>query len=363
VVAARFSDLMKCMHLIAFSVLVSCFLSGTVRISWRRVLVGLPLTLVLVVLSIVGIRFYLENNFKERYSKENLVNERELVFPTYRPLTVVKPVILTESSPNPDPIRPGENRVDRIKRHGSVRVGYDPTRMPFCYFNSDSRLIGFDIELAYYLADDLGVNIEFVPINKDQLQLQLEEDHFDVAMSEIEGTVELASKLPAVDPYLMVNLAIVVPDHQKRMFESVEDILDQPQVRLAAIKGSYFAGCACQVLPETVEIVEVESASEYFDKVYRETDGLVISAESGSAWTIRRPRFSVTNPLQGEVKVPLYYVTATDFKFEFFLQNWLTLKKSSGTFQVLYDYWILGQSIKKDQPRWCIARDILHWLQ
>ena len=363
VVAARFSDLMKCMHLIAFSLLVSCFLSGTVRISWRRVLLGLPLTLLLVFLSIVGIRYYLETNFKASYSKENLVNERELVFPNYRPLTDVKPVVLQASSPNPDPIQPGERRVDRIKRYGSIRIGYDPSKMPFCYFNSADRLIGFDIEMAYYLADDLGVNIEFVPIERDRLQQQLVEDHFDIAMSEIEGTMELATELPAVEPYLMVNLAFVVPDHEKRSFESVEDILDQPQVRLAAIKGTYFANYARRALPEKVEIIEVESAVDYFDRAYKKTDGLVISAESGAAWTIRRPRFSVANPLRGEVKVPLYYVTATDFDFELFLQNWLTLKKSSGTLQILYDYWILGRSIEKDQPRWCIARDVLHWIR
>ncbi len=363
VVAARFSDLMKCMHLITFTVLVSCFLNGTACIQWRLLLIRLSVSLLLVIMSVLGIRYYLENNFKESYSKENLVNERELVFPNYRPFNVVSPVVLKKSVPNPHPIKEGESRIDRIKRCGFIRVGYDPTKMPFSYFNTDGRLIGFDIEMAYYLADDLQVNIEFVPIEKDRILQQLEEDHFDVAMSEIEGTVGLAATLPAVEPYLMVNLAIVVPDYQKRLFDSVEDIIDRPQVRLAVIKGSFFAGCACRVLPKTVEIVEVESAKEYFDRVNTETDGLVISAESGSAWTLRKPNFSVTNPLRGRVKVPLYYVTAPDFKFEFFLQNWLTLKKSSGTFQNVYDYWILGRDVSKDQPRWCVIRNVLHWVR
>ncbi len=41
VVAARFGDLMKTMHLIAFTILVSCLISGTASVRWRKVLIGL----------------------------------------------------------------------------------------------------------------------------------------------------------------------------------------------------------------------------------------------------------------------------------------------------------------------------------
>jgi proton glutamate symport protein len=56
-------------------------------------------------------------------------------------------------------------------------------------------------------------------------------------------------------------------------------------------------------------------------------------------------------------------LTANDSEFEKFLQNWLTLKRSDGTYQQLYDYWILGQDEKDQKPRWCILRDVLHWVK
>ena len=363
VVAARFGDLMKCMHLITFTVLVTCFLNGTARVRWKQLLIGTTLTMVLMLLSVFSIRYYLENNFKDSYSKENLVNEREMVFPKYRPLADIAPRFLEESSPNPIPMAADETRVERIRRSGFLRVGYDPHKMPFAYFNANGQLIGFDIEMAYYLADDLGVNIEFVPIDRTRLERQLKDDHFDVAMSALEGTVEQAASLPAVQSYMSVNLAVVVPDHRKVWFRSVDDILSRPSVRLSVVKGSFFADQAKKFLPKNVELVEVDSASDYFDHRYKETDGLVISAESGSAWTMRKPSFTVTNPLNGRVQVPLYYLTATDFKFEFFLQNWLLLKRSRGTFQDLYDYWILGREIVPDNARWCVIRDVLHWVK
>jgi ABC-type amino acid transport substrate-binding protein len=78
---------------------------------------------------------------------------------------------------------------------------------------------------------------------------------------------------------------------------------------------------------------------------------------------LRYPDFTVANPLKGHVRVPLYYMTDADQEFEEFLQNWLELKRASGTYQELYDFWILGEDPKSNKPRWCILRDVLAWAQ
>ena len=59
--------------------------------------------------------------------------------------------------------------------------------------------------------------------------------------------------------------------------------------------------------------------------------------------------------------VQLTAQNGNDPEFETFLQNWLTLKRSTGTFEELYDYWILGQSVKPRRPRWSIMRNVLGW--
>jgi ABC-type amino acid transport substrate-binding protein len=252
----------------------------------------------------------------------------------------------------------------RIRDRGKIRIGFDSDRMPFCYFRAGDppKLVGFDVEMAYHLADDLQVDIEFVPIDPDTLNEQLQNDHFDIAMSAMEGTVKQAALLPAVEPYMSTTLAIVVPDHQKSSFRSREEILEIEDLKLAVIKGGYFAERAPKVLPETVQIVELQSASEFFEHETEDIHGLVTSAESGSAWTLRRPKFTVANPLQGRIRVPLYYLTASDPEFETFLQNWLTLQRADGTYDELYEYWILGLDPQLQRRRWCILRDVLGWV-
>ena len=236
--------------------------------------------------------------------------------------------------------------------------------MPFCYFRAGSNvLIGFDVQMAYYLADDLMVDLEFVPIQRGNLYQQLRDDHFDIAMSAIEGSVKQAALLPAVDSYMDVTLAVVVPDHEKRNYRSVEQIFAIPDLKLAVIKNSFFVEQARKVLPEGVKVIELDSAAEYFQGRHSDVNGLVTSAESGSAWTLRYPQFTVANPMKGRVRVPLYYVTGDDREFEHFLQNWLTLKRSRGTYQELYDYWILGLDPETKKTRWCILRDVLGWVK
>ena len=262
------------------------------------------------------------------------------------------------------PIRPGQSHVERIREYGSIRVGFEADRLPFVYVKqSDQQLTGLDVQMAFYLASDLGVGIEFVPIQLENLSMYLLQDHIDIAMSAIEGNVEDATVLPSMQPYMFVNLAVVTLDHDAAKFHDTQSMFAIPDLKIAYVDHGFFAERAPRVFPDHVEVVPLKSAAEYFEGRYRDVHGLVISAEAGYAWTLRFPAFRVTNPIQSRVQVPLYYRTVADPKFESFLDNWLTLKQANGTFSDLYDYWILGKELEKPQPRWCILRDVLQWVK
>jgi ABC-type amino acid transport substrate-binding protein len=55
----------------------------------------------------------------------------------------------------------------KIKSRNVLRVGYVPDIMPFAFFNKYGELVGYDIHMAYDLAEILNVSrIEFVPVNR-----------------------------------------------------------------------------------------------------------------------------------------------------------------------------------------------------
>ena len=361
VIAARFGDLMKTTHLVAFTVIVSCCINGVVRWDFRKLALAATVSCLLLAFNAGLIRSYLDVSFKEQYSRSDLVSERQLVFLNDRVKSSISSQVTSVQDDWANGNSGSEARLEIIQARGALRVGFEPGKMPFSYANADGSLVGFDIDMAYYLADDLQVSLEFVPVKMSELQTHLEAGEIDIAMSAIEGTIEQAIQLPASLPYMDVTLAVVVPDHRKRDFRSKEDILKIPDLKLAVIKNSFFADRVKRLVPTEFEVVEMNSASEYFDGRDVEADGIVMSAESGSAWTMLRPQFAVANPLQGEIQVPIYYLTASDFAFEKFLKNWLALKKADGTYGRLYDYWILGIDASSPVPRWCILRDVLGW--
>ncbi|MFN3151306.1 cation:dicarboxylate symporter family transporter [Bremerella sp.] len=363
VAAARFGDLMKTMHLIAFTLLTFCILSRTIHFKPTKMVVGIVGSLVLLLATSIGTRSYLIAEFQDHYSREDLLIERTMVPIRHgTSFQETQHIILETSKPNPQPIKPGQTRIERIQDRGILRVGFSSDRMPFAYFNSQHELIGFDIQMAYVLARDLDVDIEFVPIDQDNPLKQLREDHFDIGMSAIEGSVTKAIHFPESDPYMEVTMSLVVPDHREHQFRDIETILKMPRLKLAAVKNSYFAELARKDFPANIEVVELDTVHEYFESRFSEVDGLVISAESGSTWTLLYPNFAVTNPLGGRNKVPLYYLSDNDTEFDQFLEDWLRLKRADGTYQLLYDYWILGEEKRPKQPRWCVIRDVLEWV-
>ncbi len=355
VYTTRLGDLLKASHLFAFAVIVSCALNGSLRIRWRRLLVVLPVLLITLVLVMTGVRSTLSRKFQVGHERDDLVRVREMLLPSVDARVVAGNRSATD-------LVVGETVLQRIERNGKIRVGFDPYELPFSYFNDSGDLVGFDIEMAHQLARDLGVSIEFTRFQTQQLATQMRDDEFDIVMAGLEGTHDRASELMLTESYLDVTLGIVVPDYRRREFQRMDAIRDRSDLTFAVVRDGFYAYEARRNLEHST-IVEIGTEREFFERRGSEFDALITSAETGSAWTLLYPEYSVVNPVDRPIRVPLYYVIAPDNQFRKFLEVWLTLKQRDGTIQRLYDYWVLGQSGEVREPRWCIIRDVLGWVE
>ncbi|MEQ8856427.1 cation:dicarboxylase symporter family transporter [Gimesia sp.] len=355
VYTTRLGDALRSVYLFSFAVLTAASLSGTLKVQWKRFFVYTVLSLIMAGIVIGSIHTVLEFTFKNLYQSKAMIADRQLLFPG------VKETILKESAPNPDPIQPGQTRIERIRKRGTIRLGFDAKRLPFSYFNDRGELVGFDIDMAHRLALDLGVDIEFVPFRPQTLIKQLQEDHFDLAMSGLEGTIERATAFPVADSYMDVTLAMVLHDYRKVEFLEFEKLRHSPDLKIAVVANSFFDEKAHTFFPNA-SFVSINSEEDFFEEKADGADLLVTSAEAGAAWTLLYPEFSVINPLKKNVKVPMYYLGAHDIEFEEFMEVWLELKKKEGIFEELYNYWILGKDNKDAEPRWSIIRDVLQWV-
>lgn len=377
VVAARTCDVLGTMGILCFAVLASVWMGGGLGLRPRRLALGGVGFATVGALAIGGTRAHLARGFTAEFGKQDVLATMESAEPS-----AAMAIVMGEAGPNPEPLAPGESRLDRIRRRGVLRVGVAMDHLPFSFMNREGKLVGLDVDMAHRLALDLSVGgleggptgmdvlgpegmvLEFVPLDLERLREQAEQDAFDVAMSGIELTLRRSERVDLTAPYLTVTAALVVEDHRRAEFSSLARIAASEGLRIAVWRGGYASERVAQRLVdvEGVQMVEIDRLGEFFesDGAY---DALVTSAEVGSAWTLRYPRFAVVHVLEQRTGVPLVYaIPGRDPEFRQFLNHWIELRRASGTLERLRRYWILGEGAAPSTPRWSVIRNVLGWV-
>jgi Na+/H+-dicarboxylate symporter/ABC-type amino acid transport substrate-binding protein len=356
VVGGRLSDVVGAMHLMVFTLLVGAAMAGALKVKARRLLLVAVVGTVVFVSAIVLIRGYGEARLKEEKPPNPLASMQLQVPPAPH-------VILDTAEPNPDPLLPGESRIDRIGRRGIFRVGFHPNELPFSYLNESGELVGFDIEMAHRIATEMGVTLEFVPVDFDSLDMQFAADHFDIAMAGIVGGYQYLAQTLYADSRVDLTGALLVPDHRRRKFMSRSAINDLGPIKIGIVGAPRISQRFLSQFPG-IELVALESHYDYVGGGREDLDGLAVVAEIGAAWTLRYPQYSVVIPSDVEVRAPLVYPVAHDaVELVAFVERWVALADDDGTTDQLYDYWILGRGTTTEDPRWSVIRNVLHWVE
>ncbi len=102
--------------------------------------------------------------------------------------------------------------LDEIKADGTIKIGVFSDKHPFGYVDEGGEYAGYDIELANRLAQDLGVNVEFVSTEAANRVEYLETGKVDLILANFTVTEERAQKVDFADPYMNVALGVVSPN-------------------------------------------------------------------------------------------------------------------------------------------------------
>lgn len=73
--------------------------------------------------------------------------------------------------------------IDDAVQRGTLRVGLNPTYMPFEMTNKQGEIIGFEIDILKKMAKSMGVKLELVSMSYDGLIPSLLTNKFDMIAS------------------------------------------------------------------------------------------------------------------------------------------------------------------------------------
>jgi len=360
IVNRRFATLLAGMNLLTFTLVATCAITGLLSINWRKLFRFALLSVMITVGAVGGTRFVLSLSATDAYSKDKVLAGMHL-------LNDPVEVVVHKTPPSHFGVVDKEkSHLKRILERGVLRVGYNPDRLPFTFFNNAGGLVGFDVEMAHRLAKELGVSLEFIPFEVDTMAQQLNGDHFDIIMAGVPMYTERLETMSFSDPYLDLTFAFVVKDNRREEFATVEKIMGTRGRGLTfGVRGGYeyYSNRAKETLP-LAKVVQLESYRDFFEDNTGKVDALVTSAEVGAAWTLLYPEYHVVVPKPVLSLLPLGYPVALgDPEMVAFLNHWIDLKKKDNTIEKTYNYWILGQGVTEKKPRWSIIRNVLHWVE
>ena len=114
--------------------------------------------------------------------------------------------------------------LEQIKEKGTITIGTAITK-PFEYHDSQTNeLIGLDVDIAEYLANDLGVNIQWIEIPFANLVPAIEDGKVDIAIAGMYITPERRDVVNFSTPYLQTGLIMAVHPDIHTNIHSVNDI-------------------------------------------------------------------------------------------------------------------------------------------
>ena len=356
-VGARFGTLLAAMYTMVLAVLGACAVKGVLKVRWLGLLRFAALTVVLTIGAIGATRLFFERVIGHEYQESKLFMAMDLS----REQPPAK--VYQSSLPVPSRHNLRTSRLQEISQRGYLRVGYFPDSLPFVYENQAGKLVGFDVEMAYKLAQDMNVTPELVLIDRAQAAAMLNAGYVDIIMSGLAVTVERAEEMAFSVPYTNQTLAFIVKDYRREDFSSREKVKGLKHLRLGVPNVPYYIAKIREYLPQA-EVVVLDSPAEFFTRKEDDLDAFVYSAEAGSAWTLIYPAYSVAVPHPDVRAVPLAYAVARgDSELVDFVNTWIELKKKDQTIEGLYNYWILGKNPAAREPRWSVIRNVLHWVE
>ena len=354
VINGRFATMLAAMNLLVFTLLTTSLLTGTAKLSARKVLQYVALSVFITAGVVFGCRLFLSLTVKNEYTKDKVIAGMQLL---EHPLSPT----VHETQPEPANDDPSLSLMENIRKRRVIHVGYFPNTLPFAYRNTEGELVGYDVEMAHHLADDLELELAFIPIKRSEVADRLADRTIDIVMCGYAITPERLQEVSFTDPYMNVTVALVVPDHQRDEFTSSEQIALKKDLKIAVPPDAYFERFIESRLPNA-EVVQLQTPREFFEGD-NDIDALMISAEIGSAWTLLYPKFGVIVPRPAISTHPLAYALPMNaFEMTEIMNHWIDLKRQAGTMDATYDHWILGRDAEQKEPRWSVIRNVLHWV-
>lgn len=184
--------------------------------------------------------------------------------------------------------KPTARSVAQIKKNGTIKIAVFSDKKPFGYVDEYGEYQGYDVYFAKRIAQDLGVKVQFVPVEAASRVEVLQTGKVDITLANFTVTPERAEKVDFALPYMKVALGIVSPE--KELITNPEQLIGK---KLIISKGTTAETFFQKNYPE-VELLKFDQYAEAYAALLNGR-GAAMSTDNTEvlAWALENPGYAV----------------------------------------------------------------------
>ena len=171
-----------------------------------------------------------------------------------------------EPAPTEEPAKTEEPAAPELTTvtPGKLTVATSPDFAPYEFDaideNGNANLAGFDMALAQYIADYLGLELEVVPMDFDGVLAEVTAGNVDLGMAGLSPDPERMEAMDFSDIYYMGGQSLVVTQANKDKWASLEELND-PSVSIGAQLASIQYDLAMENTPDA-DVVQLAKVTD-----------------------------------------------------------------------------------------------------
>jgi polar amino acid transport system substrate-binding protein len=179
---------------------------------------------------------------------------------------------------------------------GKLTVATSPDFAPYEFYSvgedGTPSLAGFDIALAQYIADELGLELEVVPVDFDGVLMELQTKAVDLGVAGLSPDPKRESIMDFSDIYYEGGQSFVCVQDNKDKFQSLED-LNNPDIEVGAQTGAIQVDLAQTNSPDA-EIIQLTKVTDIIAELLAgKLDGAYIETAVAESYAKNYPELCV----------------------------------------------------------------------
>ena len=228
--------------------------------------------------------------------------------------------------------------IEEVQDRGTLRVGLGLFE-PWSACNADGELIGFEIEVATKVAEDMGVEVEFVRTNWSYIIPALIAEEFDVIISGMTILPERNLKVNFTSSYNSTGVYLVANTAQTAGLEMLADF-NCSNVTIATRRGASSIPAIENVFPDATLLLFDTDNAVLQAVVAGDADAAAAFATTGTAWVEANPEtlhLPFEEPFASEVLA--IAVRKGDLDTLNFFNGWIAIRDADGWLEQHRQYW------------------------